>query len=428
MMNTKHTRLVAGILSAIVVSAPLLIAAGSNLSFTNLRGSLHVEQGVPCGGVVDVTTSIADGLMELTPAAAARIDAAGGSTRFAMNRLDLFFTPFSVRHDCMGLIGTAEFREIGVRLVNAVTFDAEPVGGLEDRHYRFSIPKADVLIFESVLDNMPTPQPETAYQRPSEDVTGEIDLRRRTAQLHIALSSQTRFRIGCIGKKCLIDELRNGRQTADVSAVLVSPGTDTDGDAIPDLADNCPLVANPRQQSVPTPVITIEPNVTIGSCQASIPVPQASDVCHARPVVVSSNAPAKFSVGRNSVTWTAADGIDPMVSAAQSVTVSVADRTPPTASCRLQQPGMFQVAVADDCGGRTTLQLGSFALASGEVIKIEETGKPGVRLINDVSKDNIRHFQVGKGEGVVVATDASGNVARAACGQPVLSDTTKTKK
>jgi hypothetical protein len=409
-----------------LLSAPMLMAAASNLVFTNLRGSLHVEQGVPCGGVVEATTSIADGLMELAPAASARIDASGGP-RFNMNKLQMFFTPFSVQHDCLGMTATAEFREIGVRLVNAVTFTAEQVGDLEDRHYRFSIPKADVLIFESVLDNLPVPQPETKYQRPSEDLTGEIDLRRHTAQLHIVLSSQTRFRVGCIGNKCAIDEIRNGRQTADVAAVLVAPGTDTDSDGVPDLTDNCPLVPNSRQQTVPTPVITVDPNVTIASCQASIPVPQASDVCHARPVVVSSNAPAKLAVGRNAVTWTAADGIDPMVSAAQTVTVTAVDRSAPIVSCAAQLPGMFQVAASDDCGGPTTLKLGSFTLASGEVIKIEETGKPGVRLINSVGVDKTRHFQVGKGEGVVLATDASGNVARATCGQLIL-ESTRTKK
>lgn len=422
-MPIKRSRLAAVALGAVALSSVAALAA-SNLIFTNMRGNLRIEQGVPCGGVVEATMSIADGLMEVAPLPASRLDAAGGP-RFSLSKLEMFFTPFTVQHNCLGLTATAEFREVGVRLVNAVTFTGEPIGGVEDRHYRFSIPKADVLIFESVLDNMPAPQPETAYQRPSEDVTGEIDLRRRTAQLHVVLSSQTRFRVGCIRRKCAIDEIRNGRQTADVTAVLVAPGTDTDGDGVPDLTDNCPLVPNPRQQNVPTPVITLDPTVKIGSCQASVPVPQASDVCHARPVAVLTNAPAKFAPGRNRVTWTAADGIDPMVSAAQTVTVS-ADRTAPIVSCEARRPGVFEVAATDDCAGMTTMKLGSFTLADGEVIKIEETGKPGVRLINKPGgRHKIRHFQVGKGDGVVVATDASGNVARAACGHPAVVDTKK---
>jgi len=95
--------------------------------------------------------------------------------------------------------------------------------------------------------------------------------------------------------------------------------------------------------------------------------------------------------------------------------VTVVDRTLPTVSCTSGQPTMFQVRGADNCGGATTLKLGSFTIANGEVIKVQETGKPGVRLINTVSNDNIQHFQVGKGDAIIVATDASGNVARATC-------------
>ena len=66
-MNTKRTRLVVGVLSALVLSAPLAMALAPNLIFTNFRGTLHVLQEVPCGTTVDVTTSIADGRMEITP-------------------------------------------------------------------------------------------------------------------------------------------------------------------------------------------------------------------------------------------------------------------------------------------------------------------------------------------------------------------------
>jgi len=417
-MNTKRTRLIAAVVTAMVLSAPVAMAIGSKVVFTRLRGDLHVVQGVPCGGAIDVRTTVADGQMEVTPSAASRTDGAARPVRFDLTRLDLFFTPFAAHHDCLGVSALVDFREIGVRLANAVTFTGEPVGELEDRLYRFSIPKSQVLIFESVLDNMPVPQPETAYQRPSEDVTGEIDLRRGTAQLHIALATQLRFRVGCVGQHCLIDELRNGTQTADVAGVLVSPATDTDHDGVPDLTDNCPLVANPRQQLVPTPVLTSPPDVTLNSCQApDIGMARATDVCHARPVAITSNAPARFAVGRNLVTWTGNDGIDPIVTAPQSVTVGIADRTPPVVSCTIKSPGIFEVFAADDCDGRTTIQLGSYPVASREVIKIEEIGKPGVRLIGTVGVDKTKHFQVGKGQGVIVATDASGNVARVACTQ-----------
>jgi len=36
-------------------------------------------------------------------------------------------------------------------------------------------------------------------------------------------------------------------------------------------------------------------------------------------------------------------------------------------------------------------------------------------LVNDVSADHIRHFQVGKGQAIITATDASNNVGSAIC-------------
>ena len=74
----------------------------------------------------------------------------------------------------------------------------------------------------------------------------------------------------------------------------------------------------------------------------------------------------------------------------------------------------FQASAIDACGA-TTIRLGSYVIANGEVIKIDETGQSGVQQVNDVSSDGVRHFHVGKGEGVIVATDGSGNVASAVC-------------
>lgn len=419
-MTTKRTRLVAWVLSALVISSPVvMMALSQKLIFANLRGSLHVVQAVPCGGMVDVTTSIADGRMDITPTQLSRTDAIGA--RFDLTSMQLWVTPFSVEHECFGLKATAAFQEIGVTLVRPVTFTGEPIGGPEDRKYRFTIPKQQVLLFESVLDNLPVPQPEQSYQRPAEDVTGEIDLRRRSAELHIVLASKLRFRVGCIGNKCVINELLEGRQTADVAGIVVNTSTDSDGDGVADLNDNCPLVPNGDQANVATPLLTPPAAVTVSSCQgASIGVAHAEDVCHARPVAITSNAPAKFPVGRSLVTWMANDGIDPPVTATQSVNVDVVDHTAPVVACRaLKTGGMFHVMVDDDCDGRTIARLGSYEIASGEVIKIEVTGKPGVRQLGTVGTERTRFFQVGKTDGVIVATDASGNVARAFCGIPL---------
>jgi hypothetical protein len=52
-------------------------------------------------------------------------------------------------------------------------------------------------------------------------------------------------------------------------------------------------------------------------------------------------------------------------------------------------------------------------LNDGEQIKIEETGQGGVTFIDVVS--GLRHFHVGKGQAVVVATDSAGNTTTAVC-------------
>ena len=413
-MTTKRTLLVAGALSALVLSAPLALALVPPLIITNLTGRVRILQGVPCGGVVDVTTTIAGGRMELTPAQSRT----GVPGLITLSRLDLFLTPFSVQHECLGISATAEFREVGASLVGAVSFPGEPAGAPGDGLVRFSIPKEQVLIYQSVLDNAPVTQPETRYTRPSEDVTGLLDVRRGTAQLHIVLASRLRFRAGCVRNRCVIDEEQDGTQTVDVAGIVLPPGTDTDGDGTPDLTDNCPLVANPTQARILTPVLTPPPDVTLQSCQdRTIGTAQAIDVCHGRPVQITNNAPARFAIGPNLVTWSGNDGIDPIVTATQTVTVAAMDRTPPTLACTAVQPpgGSFQVGAADDCDGRITLRLGSFVLAEGEVIKIQEIGRPGVRLLGTVGPDKIRHFQVGKGEAIIRATDAAGNVASAVC-------------
>jgi hypothetical protein len=423
-MNTKRMGLVAGVLSAIVLSAPLALAQtqaqGSNLIVTNLRGSLRVSQGVPCGGVVEATTSIADGRMHISPTLV-RGDVSGADTVFDLTRLDMFFTPFAVEAECLGVKVNVEFREIGVRLAGAIQFTGQNLG---DGYYRFVIPRQQFLIYESVVTNLPVPQPMSGYKRPSEDVTGEIDTRRGTVELHVALSSRLRFRLGCVGDRCAIDEVHDGRQTTDIAGSVHVPGTDRDGDGVPDLTDNCPLVPNATQSPIATPVLTPPADVALSSCAAhNTGLAEATDVCHARPVAITYNAPATFAMGPNLVTWRASDGIDPPVFAQQRVTISGADTTPPTLSCTaVAQPRQHRVAATDDCGGRLTLKLGTFSVANGEVIQIEETGKPGVRLLGTAGDDKIRHFQVGKGEAFVVATDDAGNTARAACNLPL--DTT----
>jgi hypothetical protein len=168
------------------------------------------------------------------------------------------------------------------------------------------------------------------------------------------------------------------------------------------------------------PVFTFVPaGITMNTCgPVNVGTATATDDC-AGPVAITNNAPSYFFVGGTTVTWTATDASGNKTNASQLVTVI--DTTPPTLSCTpVAPPGIsppgntFQVAASDACGAPTTW-LGSFVLGNNEIVKIVETGEPGVRFIGTVGPDNIRYFQVGKGEAIIVATDGSGNTSSAVC-------------
>jgi hypothetical protein len=409
-MNTKQTILVATAVSAIVLSAHLAHAQGQRpLIVTEPTGTVRIQQALPCGDPLDGALPIAGGRIEVTPAS---VD---GQILFNLTRLDLFVTPFSVRRACLGVDATAAFSEIGITLASGVTVPAQLVGTVDTGvQYQFTIPKDQFLIHESVLDNVRVQQPERAYQKPSEDVTGVIDLRNRTIAIHVALASQLHFRAGCVGDSCVIDTVKDGTQIADIRGSITPPTQDSDDDGIPDVVDNCPQTRNPSQAPVATPVLTVPPDVTLHSClDRSFGTATATDICSARRVLIRNNAPAQFAVGRNLVTWFGNDGVDPIVTSSQTVTI--VDTTAPTVSCTVVNPTSptFQVAATDDCAGTVSLRLGSYTLANGEVIQINQTGVPGVRLVR--STDGIRHFLVGRGQGVITATDAAGNGASAVC-------------
>jgi hypothetical protein len=131
-------------------------------------------------------------------------------------------------------------------------------------------------------------------------------------------------------------------------------------------------------------------------------------------VTFKDNAPKSFGTGKTVVTWTMTDASGN--TSIEHQTVTVTDTVPPTVSCVPAGPpgGTFQVAASDACD-TPTIRLGTFVLANGERIKINETGHSGVTLVGTVGPDHIRHFQVGKGQAVITATDASGNVGSAVC-------------
>jgi len=156
----------------------------------------------------------------------------------------------------------------------------------------------------------------------------------------------------------------------------------------------------------------VPPSFTKNTCGAfNIGQAIATDDCAGTPTV-TNNAPSYFYVGVTPVTWTAKDVSGNTTTASQTVTV--VDTTPPTISCVSDGPpgGTYLVTGADACGA-PTLRLGSYVIANGERIKINETGQSGVTLIG--TSDGVRHFHVGKGQAIVTATDGSNNVTSVAC-------------
>src|SRR5439155_22566348 len=102
------------------------------------------------------------------------------------------------------------------------------------------------------------------------------------------------------------------------------------------------------------------------------------------------------------------------------------DKTPPTVACvpvprqkgegdEVDGRGLFRVTASDLLSRVTTITLGAFQLADGEIIQIRSTKTAGVRLVGKSDDDDqddprMRRFRVGPGGGVINATDAAGNV------------------
>ncbi len=515
-MKTKWMILLLGLSGGALAVTSARSTDFQPLVVNNPTGTLRIQQSVPCADDVDQTTPVTSGHIEISPATG--IDVPGGK-QFALTRAGLGFAPFSISRTCFLDTETRNYTEVGVQLGHVTSFVATPAGG---GIFNVTIPKDDFLIYEATIVNG---QSESGLKHPKDDVTGTIDLVHGIVQLHVVVGMQIRIRAGCAFDHCLIDTVRDGTLTADISGIGTFP--DADGDGVADGADNCRFVANPDQSPVPTPVVTAPPGVTLASCQShQIGTASAVDVCDAGPVTVTNNAPGVFARGANLVMWSGQDTKGRVATAPQSVTV--VDRTPPAftfippdltlnncgaaalgvpagtddcagtptftndapskffvgttpvtwtahdvsgntaattqmvtvrdlvapaAQCApTEDPdddrhdhdghdhdghdrdghdrdghdgddhddiddGFFRVFARDDCGA-TTIRIGTFTLANGEVIKITRSHKPGVTLVGASGHAHTKHFKVGPGENVIASTDGSGNVGRASCVVP----------
>jgi hypothetical protein len=157
---------------------------------------------------------------------------------------------------------------------------------------------------------------------------------------------------------------------------------------------------------------SMPPDIFLNNCTATpLGTPTATDDC-AGTVTFTNNGPPIYFVGTTPVTWTARDVSGNTSTNTQNVTVT--DTVAPALTCvAAGPPGHSFIVSSTDACGAPVIRLGSFVLANGEKIRINETGQPGVRLIN--VQNGIRHFHVGKGQSVITATDGSGNVTSAVC-------------
>jgi Thrombospondin type 3 repeat len=443
---------------------------------TGLTGNLHVEQHIPCGGLVIRNSAVTGGVMQLTPAEGVDVS---GNKQFVLTFVYLTFQDFTASGSCGVFSGSSAYTGVGAELARSVAFTAVPSNGI----YAFTIPKGDFLL---TVNDVLNGNAEHSIRQPSQNVTGTIDLVNAVFTVQVELSQSLHFKECPI--VCVIDEVDSGTMAANISGTIAFP--DADGDGVPDRSDNCRLTANPTQSPVATPELIAPPNVTLLSClDHALGAVQAVDICDGGPLTLTNNAPGQLPTGQTTVTWTATDAKNRSTQANQVVTVidktppaftfvpldinaidcgpipigtatatddcagtptitndapgyfyvgttvvtwkatdaasnsttavqkvTVVDKTPPTVACTPDNPtGQSFVVTGFDACGATVLRLGTFVIGNGEQIKIEGTGQPGIRLKNAVGADGVRHFLVGKGQAVITATDESNNVSTAVC-------------
>jgi len=107
--------------------------------------------------------------------------------------------------------------------------------------------------------------------------------------------------------------------TFGLSETEALTATDTDGDGVADVDDNCILVPNPNQETIDNPIISVSNVESCEEPETSAGTPQAEDICTGLPVTLTSDEPADFSPGVTVVTWTATDAFGQQNTAEQVI-------------------------------------------------------------------------------------------------------------
>ena len=343
-MKSKWTLLLIGGLSAI---APALASAQttdfSPMVVKSVTGNLHIHQSTPIGCPdVDGDIPVIGEWFEIAPAEG--IDLGGGNKGFVMQRGTVRINPFTVHVSCLGHDETRAYTALSVEIAQVVPFEAVP-SGLDT--YSFTIPAADVLLYETATVNG---GPEHGYKNARDPVTGTIDF--GTGKITMDVVVATKIHIETFGDY-------DGDLTADLSGTIKLPDADSDG--VADTSDNCPLVANSDQSPVVSPLVRAPGATTLNSCaDTAIGRPVAADVCFAGPLTVSNDAPHPYPLGSTVVTWSAEDSHSQVETDTQTVTI--VDTTPPAFTFVPPNVAMNNCGPAnlglptatDDCGGSPT--------------------------------------------------------------------------
>ena len=224
-----------------LATAPVHTADLRPFVVTNITGTLHIVQKIPCDTLTK-DTPVTEGRIVIGPAEG--FDVPGGKS-FVLTGYTISFAPFTLSGSCRGVAGSRTYNLLSVQLGQAVAFTAFDRGG---GVFAVTIPKDEFLLYEAaVVDGRFS---EKGYAHPSQDVTGTIDLTRGTLAMQAVVARSIR----------ILDEEDPGTLTVDLSGTIAFP--DTDGDGVPDRADNCRFVANPDQTIVDTtpPTVTCRPN------------------------------------------------------------------------------------------------------------------------------------------------------------------------
>jgi hypothetical protein len=311
-------------------AATMPLAAGNLIVDTG--GQMRIQLTLPLATDADQTTPVTMGRVELAPIQFIP----GLAGRFWLTRMSLSFADFSINRL---VYGDHSFTSAGASLNEAVSFWAvESQPGV----YTFTILPDELTLYGAALDNSDV---KAGTQHPSEDVTGTIDLNANTFEARAVFTKHD----------TIAGQDVSGLLTITLHGVIAA-GPDTDGDGVPDIRDNCILTPNPGQQPVASPVVTAPPTVQACTCAVtSLGTATGVDICSARPVALTNDAPLEFGVGTTSVTWTGRTASGGVGTALQLV--KVVDRTrpvflsvPPTITFQECHPVDIGLAMAaDDC-------------------------------------------------------------------------------